>query len=332
MNLKRRMLMASATLFLAAASGHILQRTAGLTTDNVAALPAPDTVVIVSAAATAMEPVVALPAAPQTPSLPATTMTTAKLQPDSATIPDLPMLAEPEPEPVPMPVATNPVDCTPTLALTAMPAAMVGLAFDAPCNASERVVVRHEGLAVTGVLNAVGAMEAVMPAMAGTAIFEIRMSDGTTVEKLVVVPDMADVVRFGVQWQGDDTFQLHAYEFGAGLNDDGHVSAVRPRAPSDTTGGFLTLLGDDQVERPMLAEVYTYPSGRDGRFGSVTIEIEAAVTERTCGRDLLAETLQTNEFGGVEITDLTVAAPDCSAVGDILLLKNLVPELKIAAK
>ena len=54
------------------------------------------------------------------------------------------------------------------------------------------------------------------------------------------------------------------------------------------------------------------------------------MTESTCGRELLGETLS-SVAGKVQVTDLTVAMPECDAVGDYLVLKNLVPDLNIAS-
>ena len=48
------------------------------------------------------------------------------------------------------------------------------------------------------------------------------------------------------------------------------------------------------------------------------------------GRELLGETIMTLA-GDVYITELTLAMPDCEAVGDILVLKNLLTDLTIAA-
>jgi len=79
------------------------------------------------------------------------------------------------------------------------------------------------------------------------------------------------------------------------------------------------------VDMPLLAEVYTYPA-----MGSADVVIEAAVTAQTCGRELLGETLL-SEAGRVTVTDLTLAMPDCDAVGDFLVLNNLVPDLTLVA-
>lgn len=137
------------------------------------------------------------------------------------------------------------------------------------------------------------------------------------------MPEVASLRRFGVQWMADDSFQLHAFEKGASYGQPGHVSA----GGQDGGQGRLTVLGDAGVENPMLAEVYTYPA--DATL-PVEVVVEAAVTDKTCARELIGETL-TSVAGAAYVTDLTVATPDCDAAGDILVLKNLVPDMKLAA-
>ena len=58
--------------------------------------------------------------------------------------------------------------------------------------------------------------------------------------------------------------------------------------------------------------------------------VEAAVTKTSCGREMLGETLFSLQ-GQVVKADLTVAMPSCDAIGDYLLLNDLVPEMKIAS-
>ena len=58
--------------------------------------------------------------------------------------------------------------------------------------------------------------------------------------------------------------------------------------------------------------------------------MEAAVTATTCGRELLGQTLQT-AAGTVKVSDMSLAMPDCDAVGDYLVLKNIVPDMTIAS-
>ncbi|MGL4320894.1 MAG: hypothetical protein ACRCS3_08530 [Paracoccaceae bacterium] len=220
--------------------------------------------------------------------------------------------------------------CTPSLRLAAAPQAMIGVSFVAPCAPNARVVIDHEGLAITAKTNAQGTLFLSVPALAVDAKVSARLAEAAPVEQSVRVPAMATLRRMGVQWHDADAFQLHAFENGAGYDEPGHVSASKPQIPTTGLagmGGFITVLGDASVTSPMMAEVYTFPSGI---AANADIVIESAVTEATCGRELLGETIMTLA-GDVYITELTLAMPDCDAVGDILVLKNLLTDLTIAA-
>lgn len=240
-----------------------------------------------------------------------------------------PVQPQPEAKAAPTPAPEAARDCTATLVLAAQPSAMLGLTLLAPCQPDQRVVLRHAGLAVTGRTSVTGALFLSLPAMAQAARVSVLFGDGTTLEATADVPDLARLQRFAVQWMDRDTFQLHAFENGADYGQPGHVwagAAQLPPAGAPHQAGFLTEIGDATVDLPMLAQVYTWPAAET----PVDIVVETSVTEATCGRELLGETL-TAAGGEVTITDLTVAMPDCAAMGDILVLKNLVPDMTLAA-
>lgn len=282
-----------------------------------------------------------LPPPPALPLTPAATLTADKA-PTAPAAP--PALADPAgPTPPPLPAAHEPAapeampgtdragaagnaddDCAPRLDLAAQPGAMLGIALFAPCRAGERVVLRHGGLAITGMVPASGVLAMELPALSHPAALSVRFADGGRVADVIALPGILDHERFAVQWSGDDAFQLHAYEAGAAFGEEGHVSAARPGRATDA-GGFLTLAGDDQNERPLLAEVYTF-----SRAAHVELTLEAAVTGDTCGRELLGETIR-SRHGRVTIEELTVTMPGCDAVGEFLLLQNLAGNMKLAA-
>jgi hypothetical protein len=255
-----------------------------------------------------------------------------------------PPIIEGPAEPVATPIPTPPAPaqtvaptvpavahaCAPSLRLAAAPQAMIGVSLVAPCAKDARVVIGHEGLSITGKTNAEGSLFLSLPALAVEATVTARLQGADEVEATVRVPAMATLRRMGVQWHDADAFQLHAFENGAGYGEPGHISAAKPQTPTTGlagTGGFITLLGDASVDLPMMAEVYTFPAGI---AANADIMIESAVTDATCGRELLGETIMTLA-GEVYITELTLAMPDCEAVGDILVLKNLLTDLTIAA-
>ncbi|MBK8438587.1 MAG: hypothetical protein IPL38_03445 [Rhodobacter sp.] len=241
--------------------------------------------------------------------------------------PELADLADPQPSSDPQPAA-SPVladsDCSLDMALSAGPQAMISVAISAPCRGGQRVVLRHGGLAVAEELTAEGTLSLDFPALSDRGEVSVLFADAEVLRDNVTVPDAAAVHRFAVQWMADDSFQLHAFENGADYGEPGNVSAEAPVSPD---GGFMVALGNPTLDLPMMAQVYTWPADTSV---SAEVVIEAAVTEMTCGRELLGETVEARG-GAVQVTDLTLAMPDCDAVGDILVLKNPGQDVTLAA-
>ncbi|SEM64848.1 hypothetical protein SAMN04488103_101742 [Gemmobacter aquatilis] len=265
----------------------------------------------------------------QTASLPAvkpTTVVPLAAGPDDLPEPAPPVVkAPPATVPLASPAAVEAEACAAQLDMIPRARAMIGITLIAPCHGHQRVVIKHGGLVVTGRASANGVLFLDLPAMEPSGRVTVTFADGETVQGALPVPDMAAVQRFAVQWLDEDAFQINAFEDGADYGDPGHVSQATPHHPSDA-GGFLTLLGDATVDLPMLAEVYTYPAA-----GKAEVVVEAAVTQATCGRELLGETLA-SQGGEVRTEELTLAMPECEAEGDILVLKNLAPERKLATR
>lgn len=350
MDIKRSAARGIAVLAVALAAGHLVQ--------SMGDKPAPKPVASVELAKKPVQ-VQTVAAGPE-----AVAQVQAPKPPESAPLPAAPLAATvtpsaPEPAPLPAVLTEPPVEpaapqmtvevrkadpapaavaestatadvCEITLDLMAEPNAMIGVTLVAPCNPGQRVVLRQGGLAVTGQTTATGALFTALPAFESQALVEVSFADGTRASAEISMPDLATLRRFGVQWQADDAFQIHAFEGGASYGQPGHVSAADPHRPAPglkANGGFLTLLGDATTENPLLAEVYTFPADPAAK---PEVVVEAAVTDKTCERELLAETL-TSTGGSVFVTDLTLAMPGCDAVGDYLVLKNLVLDLNMAA-
>jgi hypothetical protein len=258
----------------------------------------------------------------------ATTLPTHIIQLSSdGTADALPLAADPEPHLLAV-ESPNPLpNCKAVLTLSARPMAMIDVAVFAPCHQGQRIVLHQAGLAVTGKIGADGRLQAQLPALTADGTISILFGDGAKIEQAVAVPDATALRRFGVQWQGGDAFVLHAMENGADFGQPGDIWRDNRGNATLASGGFLTLLGDKTVDNPLLAEVYTFPTDD---MKSRQIVLEAAVLPDTCGHDLLGEVL-TSQSGRVQARDLTLAMPDCTGVGDFLVLKNLASDMKIAA-
>jgi len=209
--------------------------------------------------------------------------------------------------------------------------AMVALKVSAPCFPNERLTVHHSGMMFTQVTDHAGDMSVTIPALNDRAVFIVAFGDGKGTVALTNVPDVHKYDRVAVQWTGDLGFQVHAREFGASYGESGHVWSG---AVSDTKSGtgFVTRLGFGDTLLPQMAEVYTFPSGATSMSGIVALSVEAEVTAGNCGRDISAQSLEIRDRSSLRIRDLVLAMPSCDAVGDFLVLNNLVEDLTIASR
>ena len=77
--------------------------------------------------------------------------------------------------------------------------------------------------------------------------------------------------------------------------------------------------------------MYTFPQALRNQNGVVRLSVQTEINNANCGGMLAAETLQPDGFGGVVASDLTLRVPECDNVGEYLVLKNILRDLKIAA-
>ncbi|MCX7565941.1 hypothetical protein OS189_06255 [Sulfitobacter sp. F26169L] len=254
------------------------------------------------------------------------------------------------PEAIDMPeVQTAPATATPELSrkeetaeqaceITAharpIAAAMVNLTLDAPCLPDERVTVHHSGVLFNQTTDAEGAFDITMPAMAENATFIMAFTNGDGAVAQTTVDELPDFDRVALQWKGDTGFQLHAREFGADYDSEGHVWAGAARDMSYAVtgqGGYITLLGDADVPDGLLAEVYTIPAVQTENGETVDLSVEAEVAENNCGLEIEAKILQVSSGNDITTRNLTLSVPDCDAAGNFLVLNNLFEDLKVAS-
>lgn len=209
--------------------------------------------------------------------------------------------------------------CVPQLELGAAPLGMIDLALTAPCNRGERVVIRHAGLSFTVQTSPEGTLRLQLPALETEALVAAYFNSAQIALAKVTVPDATDHVRFAVQMAYPAQFDLRA-------EADGQVSVGSYGRTAAMPGRSIQPLGLGTVSQPLLAQVYSYPSADM----AADLSVEIKITADTCGRTLPVETLLARG-GKVSVTKLAVAVPLCGTSGDILVLKNLVHDLTLAA-
>lgn len=270
----------------------------------------------------AVEAAVILPDAAVVPTKPTAPVQLATLDPE--VVPDLP--AE---------VAVVPENCVPTLSAQSGPAAMVALSVEAPCYAETQFVVHHQGMMFTAMTDADGNANVDVPALAEVAVMIAAFADGDGAVATAIVPDFAMYDRAVLQWQGDTSVMLSAYENDASFGDDDHIHVDNPgdvARLSASEGGYLIRLGDPTLPDALMAEVYTFPTAMMGAGPNVMLVAEAEITDTNCGQDLSAQSIQVSPTGTTSALDLTLTMPACDAVGDFLILQNMFEDLTLASK
>lgn len=247
-------------------------------------------------------------------------------------------LSAPKPSFIPQPVlqaAPTDIDCDPRLSAVSGDAAMIDLDVVAPCHMNARVTLHHEGMMFTIQTDARGMAQVQMPALSSKSVVVAAFADGAGAVADVDAPSLNFFDRVVLQWQGNTGLQIHAFEDGATYNQAGHVWSGQPNRivnAASGNGGFVKQLGDPFVDNPLLAEVYTFPSGLALDVDSVEMTVEAEVTRQNCERSVSAQTLQYGPDFGLTIKDLTFAIPSCQAIGEFLILNNLLEPVLIAQR
>lgn len=225
--------------------------------------------------------------------------------------------------------------CEITMEAQTLPLAMVSLSTHAPCSPSEYVTFHHQGMMFKEMTDAEGRVDLIVPALAEVAFYLMSAEGGKGSATSALVPEFVNVDRAVLQWQGINAVQLHALEFGADYGADGHIwSAAAGEldfvAPSQ--GGFLVTLGNPDAPQPVMAEVYTFPTGTSQTDGIVALSVEAEITADNCGREVAAQSIQFALGQAPEALDLTMTMPDCGTIGEFLVLKNMFKDLTLASK
>jgi hypothetical protein len=220
--------------------------------------------------------------------------------------------------------------CTVTAKGTAGQMASVDLDVEAPCLVNQALTVHHSGLMFSGTTDHEGRFNVSVPALSDMAVFIVDFPTGDGAVAVVPVPDLENFDRVAIQWSGENGLELHAREFGASYGEQGHVwSGISGGSPD---GGQVVRLGDAGGLLPRVAEVYSFPTSKARTDGTVALSVEAEVTGANCGRDISAQTFELRAGGELRTRDLDMSVPACSAIGDFLVLNNLLEDLKIAAK
>lgn len=207
--------------------------------------------------------------------------------------------------------------CQPNLGLTPAPDGMVALRLQAPCNPGERVVIRHAGLSFTALSSPSGVVALSFPALRTDALVAVYLEDSQFLMGQTTVPDADDFTRVALIWEPPAELEMRV--------TDGEKVLVGGSGLFESGAEQVFALGSAEVAAPVLSRVYSVP-GHD--LGEARISAELRITPASCGRTIRLATLLSNR-GTVLEKEQLVPVPLCGTSGDILVLKNLAPALKL---
>jgi len=217
--------------------------------------------------------------------------------------------------------------CERVLSVLPAPGAVLRLRLSATCDPRERVEIDHAGLRFALVTDMFGMADTVIPVLATDAELRVVLQDGEALSARVFVPEASQFDRVAVSSDGRSALEIHAFEFGAGYGDTGHV---HHGSNASAAQGRVRRLGDSSADDPLIAEIYTFPTGESLASGTVRLHVEGEVTSENCGREVVADAVQSMPGGPPSVVALRVSMPGCDATGDILVLKNVLRDLRIA--
>jgi hypothetical protein len=327
--------MAAGTFLLAAATGHVMQngstigahllgleksKNSGLvqasltsaSTEGTAPAPEANTAAAKQLALAVAQAMPDLPDLPRIEPLPLLTkvrLVSRASAPDALPV-RVPTMADREYD------ALGQVCADPSLVLTYVAPAMIGTIVSAPCHPNETLRISHAGMSFSVRSNDKGYYFTIIPALAAKGEVTVRFEHGKDLHGARVIPDLGSVVRFAVNTRDQAGLHVNAYVDGAVAGDAGHIRPDNPGLPTLALGGYLTRLGAQDADLPMLAEIFTAPANRPRS----RIEVVADVTPDNCGRDVLGTTFSLSGSVLPDAGAVSFAMPDCDAVGGILVM------------
>lgn len=223
--------------------------------------------------------------------------------------------------------------CNRQVQVTATDAAMLDVHLRAPCHLNERVEIEHAGLRFTEQTSPTGALTLSIPALDPAGEVTINFANGQMAGARAPVATLDGFERTVLNWSGKSKLSMHAFEFGAEPGEAGHVWRRSPRsvrASVNRLQGFLVRLGNPGVANPMIAEIYSFPSGWSDQYGTIRLRIEASASKDRCETGVSARTAQRHSGDSLRWVSLDLPHLGCDDNNSHLVLKNHFQDLIIA--
>ncbi len=199
--------------------------------------------------------------------------------------------------------------CAEQIDVTPGPDATFLVEVTAPCRPEEQVLITYAGLAFDMSLSMTGYARAEVPALSYFAELDTVFDDYSVLSADVTAPEIYEYARVAVAWSG---------------SADARLTSKAPRhLPVD-----VVTLGDGSGA---VAQVLSHRIAPDARRGVIRLGLVAQVTAINCNTSQEANILQQVPGRPAQRYAMRLAPAGCDRIGDILELKNILPDLKLAS-
>jgi hypothetical protein len=201
------------------------------------------------------------------------------------------------------------VPCDTKLAIHPTREAMLHVTLSAPCRPDQMVRISHAGLEFDLRLPMTGERAFHLPALEAPARVTLRFLDGVEVVEAVDPGPLDAFMRVALQVSADDALRLKA--------------SARGSLPVAETR-----LGDDGGG---MVQIISHHIDPDRQRGVIRLALEAKVLADRCDRPSHAKVVERLPGLPLRQYGISLGAAGCDRVGDILELKNILQDLKLAA-
>lgn len=224
------------------------------------------------------------------------------------------------------------LNCDVHFSAAALPTAMVQLNLTAPCHIGSPITILHNGLVFTATTSNIGHFNINLPALQQDAKFDLLLAGSNTYTAKINIPTATDFRRVALVWAGQASIEIHAFELLSGATKTKHIwrnSPENPHRALQGRGGFLIRFDGGTKPNASHTEIYSFPTGPFVKPTTTRLHVKISTDKNSCGKNLTVTALQSAEAGKLEATNYSLTMPTCDKVGEHLLLKNLLTDLKI---
>jgi len=224
------------------------------------------------------------------------------------------------------------MDCSLGLSAKSLRGARIQLDVKAPCHKSKVITITHAGLRFSEIVDNKGEITITIPVLSDPANIKVSFADGASKSISTPVKGLSSLQRTGIAWSGQANLQLNANEQFFDSSHNKQLTKLNARSYKKSYlqgGGYLTVLGNNDVENGKFVQIYSVESPN---AAFVDFKVVLANPSHLCGTGFSINTVRYAANLGTQITSKNVSVKNCSADKQSIVLKNILRNLIVAQR